>query len=450
MTRNFGAIRHNRQSSTLLCQAMSSPVKVPRGVQVVDWKNADGSTSIRYRVRIRRAGLNINEAFESPDEAVEFRQKMLNGEEHIKRPTVSMPSLTLQEQKDIEVVQSFLGKPPIGTFLNMYLERKLAGRDTAMADTNYKNDKLRMKYIGDTIVQYYRPANIKDVKLPGFFQVMLAPATDKFFNVPINFLDHRTINSYIDSRLKAGKAKGTIQRELNTISAAINYIFHIAPDLYKEFFLINPVKMADKAKLKGHQNPREKRISLDEEEQITKALVEYCNIEVFQIWMLAMCSGMRRSECVLLRKDAIKNGYFYLGKTKNGQTRKAIITEECQQVLDTIRDIPGERVFSYTVEGFATAWTRIKQKAKIKDVKFHDSRKEFISSLIQKMYDSKSEPSAVAIASITGMADPNHIDRTYIEPTRNGDLTTEKGIMKSVGHASLDILKRYTYIKAKK
>lgn len=46
--------------------------KLPRGIQLINWRNADKSKSIRYRVRIQRKTFQADELFETLEEAEKF------------------------------------------------------------------------------------------------------------------------------------------------------------------------------------------------------------------------------------------------------------------------------------------------------------------------------------------------------------------------------------------
>ena len=47
---------------------------IPRGIQAVVWKNKDKSTSVRYRVRIKRKDYKEDRLFDTLEEAKEFLQ----------------------------------------------------------------------------------------------------------------------------------------------------------------------------------------------------------------------------------------------------------------------------------------------------------------------------------------------------------------------------------------
>lgn len=375
--------------------------------------------------------------FNSDKEAKDFRKQFLAGEIDQRLKAKPLPEKTEEQKAYDAVMERVLSYPPFSEFLTKYLEESIKGRDNTMAHANEVNEANRIKHIGDTVVQYY-PKSEATASV-GALERFQKPYTDKLKNVPIQFIDHRCINSYIKARLTAGKAKSTVKRELNTISASINFIFHLYPDFYNENFLNrNPVKFHDKKLLAGYQTIRVRRITPEEEDSILKALWEYSNKDVYKIFALALATGLRRSEVVTLRKGQInlKTGLIELKRTKANIPRTARITPEAREVLRVI-DLNNEKLFSLTVEGFATAWDRIKKKH-FDDVKFHDTRKEFINKALEKM----NSPSAIAITQLTGMSDAQYVQNTYLENMQG--LDTEKGIMKSAGHGRLNTTKGYT------
>jgi integrase len=410
---------------------------IPKGIKAFVWTNSDGSESLRYRVRIRRKTINYDETFISLKNAIEARIAVLSGKPVEKRPTMT-PEQKEQYFKEKENpllhdVGRFFLETNFRWFCEQYFEKKLEGRsDKPTAGTNELSEQYRIKSILQTPVEFKRPT---DMNLSGVWETMLMGSKVKFGEIPAKFINHLVINSFILESLKK-KAKSSVRRDLNTISAVINYTIHFAPEFYKENWLINPVKLADKSRLAGHNNPQNRRISEDTEKEILKALQEYSNKEVLQIFILALLTGARRSEILFLTWDKVRDNIIILENTKNGRTREAVITDEAKEILESIPKID-DRLFHYSVYGFNSVWQRIKKKSKIDNLKFHDCRREFIASCIELM-----NGNIIAIANMTGMTDMNHLEKV-VESLEPANLNTEKGLQKQVGQSSRKMLRHY-------
>jgi len=94
-----------------------------------------------------------------------------------------------------------------------------------------------------------------------------------------------------------------------------------------------------------------------------------------------------------------------------------------------------EYLFHYTIDGFNSNWQRIKKKHDFQEVRLHDTRREFISNMLQKV-----SGSSIVVADMIGMSDINHFDKSYSEEL---GLDSQSKIMKSVGHSRKSTTKGY-------
>ncbi|RQT37026.1 site-specific integrase [Burkholderia cepacia] len=418
--------------------------QVPKGIEVIQWKNGDKSLSIRYRVRIKRLkkGIDYNETFESLANAIEAREAVLSGKTPEKRPVIKNPTqdelgnLMMKKWGNDPGVK-LLTETPFSFYAWKYFERKIEGKDSEKPTGKFNEDstRYRLQSILDTPIEYKRQV---DSKVDGVWETFLGATRTTLGDIPAKFLDHIAINSYIQVALKK-KAKSTIKRDLGVISAIVNYTLHIAPEFYKKHWLINPVKMADKSRLAGHNAPQDRRISPEQEEGVIAALANYSNQEVNQIFMLSLLTGARRSEILFLEWGQVKQHHIHLGLTKSGKPRNVLLSDEAKAVISLIaRREDSPRLFTYSLSGFAAVWQKLKNKYGFKEIKFHDCRREFIARCLELM----TSPSVISIANMTGMTDLRHLERT-IESLEQPNLTTEKGLQKHVGHSSTNMLRHY-------
>ena len=126
---------------------------IPRGIQAVVWKNKDKSTSVRYRVRIKRKDYKEDRLFDTLEEAKEFLQlsKSKIGREQIFLKTEK----ETQEQK---FIQEYFSQPPLIEYVKMYLQKYI---NTLPAETDLErrrrdNNKSFLKacFISNKTVKY--------------------------------------------------------------------------------------------------------------------------------------------------------------------------------------------------------------------------------------------------------------------------------------------------------
>ena len=150
----------------------------------------------------------------------------------------------------------------------------------------------------------------------------------------------------------------------------------------------------------------------------------------------------------MLRREQLKDGYVELKRAKSG-ARKVLLTADALATLNGLEDRE-ERLFTYTLDGFASNWKRVKKKAGLAGFRFHDLRREFISRLLESM----ANPSSVAVAQMAGMADPKYIEKAFVEPgavramIKHG-IRSQSDLMRTVGHSSPKTTLIYTALRKK-
>ncbi|MHB1565732.1 MAG: site-specific integrase [Acidiferrobacter sp.] len=128
---------------------------------------------------------------------------------------------------------------------------------------------------------------------------------------------------------------------------------------------------------------------------------------------LALETAMRQGELLALRWERVDlaRRTAHLPETKNGTPRTVPLSPAALLMLKAMpRDLSG-RVFPLSQSAVAQAWERATQHAGIKGLRFHDLRHEATSRLFEKGLN------LMEVAAITG-------------------------------HKTLQILKRYTHLRA--
>ena len=130
-----------------------------------------------------------------------------------------------------------------------------------------------------------------------------------------------------------------------------------------------------------------------EKEEISKLLL-CCNKQLRSIAILALNTGMRKSEILNLKwHDCdIKRGIIYLRHTKSGKRREIPMNREVKDLLFRIPKNPENAYLFGNKEGKAyvnirKAFENALKKAGIQDFRFHDLRHTFASQLVMSGVD---------------------------------------------------------------
>lgn len=175
----------------------------------------------------------------------------------------------------------------------------------------------------------------------------------------------------------------------------------------------NPVSKVRKPKIPPG---RDRRLTAREERQILRYAHGHINPDLYSIIVLALESAMRQGEILKLRWEFInlKNRIAHLPETKNGTKRDVPLSSRARDALIRIGVKSSGPVFSYNSNGFKSTFRFMVRKLNILDLHFHDLRHEATSRLFEL-----GTLDAVEIAAITG-------------------------------HKSLNMLKRYTHLRAQR
>jgi integrase len=215
-------------------------------------------------------------------------------------------------------------------------------------------------------------------------------------------LTPQKIAQHRDERLKE-IAPATVIRELSYFSSIISYA-------RKEWGINidNPVALVARPK-----NPQGRSRILDEAE--TSALLEALKPTGRRsIWMLplvklALETAMRRSELLGLRWEHIdlQKRTIFLKLTKNGTSRTVPLSTHAVQILNEMpRNIDG-RVFPITHEVVSQAFNRARNRAGVKDIRFHDLRHMSITKLAEKL------PNLIELSAVSGHKSLTMLKRYY-------------------------------------
>ena len=145
----------------------------------------------------------------------------------------------------------------------------------------------------------------------------------------------------------------------------------------------NPV---DFIKMPPASSPRQRRLNKGEYERLEQASHLTLNPHIWPIVVFAIETGMRRSEILGLTWDniSLERQLAYLPLTKNGTSREVPLSTKAVQVLSNQRsrqDTPTP--FPVNANAFRLAWERLRKRADLCDLRFHDLRHEAISRFFE-------------------------------------------------------------------
>jgi integrase len=226
-------------------------------------------------------------------------------------------------------------------------------------------------------------------------------------------------NKYRDRRIAEGKKPNTVRLEL----ALASHLFNTAIREWRIGLPQNPFA--------GMRKPsvgpgRDRRLSFDEEQKLRSKVASHSNPMMRWIFEIAIETGMRVSEITGLTPSHVdlNRRIVRLGDTKNGEARTVPLTQHAKAMFAVAianparpRDCnlifagePGRDGIRRPYQ-FNKIWSRIKASLGIKDLRFHDLRHEAVSRLVEAGL-SDQEVSAIS------------------------------------GHKSMQMLKRYTHLRA--
>lgn len=228
------------------------------------------------------------------------------------------------------------------------------------------------------------------------------------------------VAGYRDKRLEAGKKPNTVRLEL----ALLGHLFTVAMQEWGIGLAYNPVANIRKP---SPGEGRDRRLASAEETKLIEAVSNHSNPMLGWIVRAALATGMRSNEIVTLRRAQVdlNRRVIRLTKTKNGSERTVPMTLEAKAIFEEalanpIRPIdcdliffgePGKDMKTRKPYQFNKAFGIIKKEIGLAEFHFHDLRHEAVSRLVE-----------------AGLSDQK--------------------VSAISGHKSMQMLKRYTHLRA--
>ena len=262
--------------------------------------------------------------------------------------------------------------------------------------------------VGELIDRYLREVTPKKKSARREKQRLNALKT-RFGAFSLASLRSTHISDYRDARLNAGLAGATVVKEL----ASLSHLFEVAAKDWGFPLIANPAKLVRRPQV---ARGRDRRLLPGEETKLFAACRNSRAPMLASVVRFAIETGMRMGEIISLewRNVDMAQRVATLPDTKTGDARQVPLSTAALSAISPLpRHFKDGRVF-WTwgrADSLENAWRRAIKTAGIEDLRFHDLRHEAVS----RLFEIGLNPMEVAAIS---------------------------------GHKTLQMLKRYTHLKA--
>ncbi len=236
---------------------------------------------------------------------------------------------------------------------------------------------------------------------------------ESFGKTPLTAISSSDIKAYLDKRLKK-VSPGTVRKEFYFLRK----IFKLAART--EWWSISNLDDTFKNPCDGVTPPKENvaRYRIASDKEIIK-LLEHSPSEVIKnIILFAIYSGCRQGEILQLKEEQVnwEQGYIHWPQTKNMKPKDLPLSPTIEEILRDVPRVEESPYFfcsprngePYTKDGFVTIFNRIRERAGLRNLHFHDLRRVFGTKLAEQGYKEKD------IAELLGHSDTRST-KVYIE-----------------------------------
>ncbi len=216
------------------------------------------------------------------------------------------------------------------------------------------------------------------------------------------------VAAYRDQRLNAGLSAATVVKDLNLLS-------HLIDTAIREWdchLPQNPVRLVKRPTPNGG---RRRRLEQGEETRLMAACRASRSVNLAIVVILAIETAMRLGELLAMDWENVDlvRSIVFLPHTKNGESREVPLSKRATECFRQLPEPFSGKVFPNwkSSSGFQHTWKRTVDRAGLLDFRFHDLRHEAATRLFERGLN------PMQVAAITG-------------------------------HKTLQMLKRYTHLKA--
>lgn len=199
-------------------------------------------------------------------------------------------------------------------------------------------------------------------------------ARDPLGDVTLRDVSAGDLAAWRDRRSRA-VGPGTVRREMSLMSS----VFSVAR---KEWALLAENPLAD-VRWPSSPAARERRVTDTEVALLVATAKGLRTIEgrAIHAFRFAIETAMRAGEICGLDRSRISGSVAHLPLTKNGRAREVPLSPAALALLDPLDD----NLFDLTPQNLDTGFRRVRDRARIKGLTFHDSRHEAITRLSKRL-----------------------------------------------------------------
>jgi integrase len=305
----------------------------------------------KWQVQVRREGHNLSKTFHLREDALKWAR-----EQELRIDRGELDALSEAEIPSAS---------------------QLALRDVL---SRYQHDVLPAKRSAGPIESYHLRAVLRH----------------KIADTPLSEFTSVALARYREDRLRI-VSSGTVNRELGLLQHALK----IAREEWGLSIAHTPIKKPSPGK------PRQRRLPDEELAGLRTALDQCRNPWVKPAFLFALATGMRRGEVLSLRWTNVdlEARIAFLPMTKNGHPRSVPLSPQALSVLSELSRREGDLVFPISANSLRLAWERVKKRAGVLDLRFHDLRHEAISRFFEQGL------SVPEVSLISGHRDPRMLFR---------------------------------------
>ena len=251
--------------------------------------------------------------------------------------------------------------------------------------------------LAELLIRYREAITITKKGAPQEIRRIQRLLKDPLAALTINQITSSRLASFRDKRLNDGTRAAAIDLIL------ISHCLKIAVSEWGLSLTTNP---ADEVKRPAPPQARQRRLEVGEYEMLERASKYSRNLYLWPIVIMALETGMRRSELLSLTWDNIdlEKGTAFLPDTKNGNSRTVPLSPKAIATIIKLNS-KSKVLFPVSDNAIRLSWDKLRKRSSLKDMRFHDLRHEAISSFFERGLN------IAEVALISGHKDPRMLMR---------------------------------------
>ncbi|WP_375599624.1 tyrosine-type recombinase/integrase [Devosia sp. Naph2] len=228
-------------------------------------------------------------------------------------------------------------------------------------------------------------------------------------DLSLSRLTAQVVAEYRDERLMTVSGE-TVRQDL----VLIRQVLDVARREWGVMLASNPVDQVHKP---DPASPRERRLHYRDLRRLAGAFKSVRNTVVKDVFRFALATGMRRGEILALewKHVSFKDRVLLIPMSKNGRSRIIPLSRSAVALLERLSSKPTREdlVFPISANAFKLSWQRVKTRAGVTDLRFHDLRHEAVSRFFERGL------SLPEVALISGHRDPRQLLRyTHLDASK--------------------------------